>query len=364
MNARAESKVAALPQHSAERLCLSVAQPKIFQLKAVPRALLTLPLLLLTAHCLLPSAYCSGWTRQPSGTMAWLHAVHFIDQNHGWVAGSSGTLLQTSDGGVTWTKTLVNKDDLRDVYFLDERNGWLLAQRDPFKAKSNERLSYLLNTKDGGNTWRPVFLNTPDVNTRFARLVFADAERGWVFGETGVLFATTDGGANWNAQRTATKHLLLGGMVAQNGRGFLVGAGGTILRSGDFGATWQPSSVGAATPARLNAVSVIGNFAWTIGGPNIFRTIDAGHSWLPQQSYSTADLLDIKFIDAQEGWAVGAQGTVLHTVNGGLHWSAQSVQHAPALERLFILDRDHAWAVGFGGTILKLGASNPPYLRS
>ena len=333
------------------RLCFS----------ASPRLLL----ILLTAHYSLLIAHAAPWTRQPSGTMSWLHAVHFIDQNHGWVAGSSGTLLQTSDGGATWKKTVVTKDDLRDVCFFDERTGWLLAQRDPLKTKSNERLSYLLNTTDGGITWRQVFLNTPDVNTRFARLVFSDGQHGWVFGETGVLFATTDGGASWTAQRTATKHLLLGGTVAHNGRGFLVGAGGTILRSDNFGATWQSLTVSSVTPVRLRAVSVIGNFAWTVGGTQVFRTIDAGRNWLPQQSYSTADLFDIKFIDAQEGWAVGAQGTVLHTVNGGQHWSAESVQNAHALERLFILDRNHAWAVGFGGTILKLGAAaNPPELKS
>ena len=320
--------------------------------------------LLFTAHCSLLTAFASAWTRQPSGTMAWLHAVHFIDQNHGWVAGSSGTLLQTSDGGVTWTKTSVTKDDLRDVYFADERNGWLLAQRDPLRTKPNERSSYLLNTKDGGVTWQPVFLNTPDVNTRFARLVFTDAEHGWVFGEVGVLYTTTDGGTHWVQQRTATRYLLLGGAVTNNGRGFLVGAGGTILRSDDFGSTWQSISLRNTRSARLSAVSVIGNFAWTVGGARMFHTIDAGRSWSAQQVNNAADLFDIKFIDAQEGWAVGAQGTVLHTTDGGLHWSVESIQSARGLERLFILDRDHAWIVGFGGTIMKLGAANPPNLRS
>jgi len=323
-------------------------------------------LFLLTAHCSQLTAYCSSWTRQPSGTMSWLHAVNFIDQNRGWVAGSNGALLQTLDGGATWKKisVLATKDDLRDVYFFDEGNGWLLAQRDPFKLKSNERSSYLLNTQDGGITWQRVFLDTPDVNTRFARLVFTDAQHGWVFGEIGVLFATTDGGAHWIPQRTATKHLLLGGTVANNGHGFVVGAGSTILQSHDFGATWQSISLRNVTSARFSAVSVIGNFAWAVGGTQIFRTIDAGRSWSTQPSNANADLFDIKFIDAHEGWAVGAQGTLLHTTDGGVHWSVESIRSVTALERLFILDRNHAWAVGFGGTILKLGAANPPQLKS
>src|SRR5213595_1806426 len=51
------------------------------------------------------SAFASSWTRQPSGTMAWLHAVYFLDQDRGWIAGANGTLLSTVDGGATWTKT-------------------------------------------------------------------------------------------------------------------------------------------------------------------------------------------------------------------------------------------------------------------
>src|SRR4030095_5326486 len=104
----------------------------------------------------------------------------------------------------------------------------------------------------------------------------------------------------------------------------------TILRSNDFGASWQSISLRNATPARFSAVSMIGNFAWTVGGPQIFRTTD-GRSWSAQPSNTSADLYDIKFIDAHEGWAVGAQGTVLHTTDGGLHWSVESIRNALAL---------------------------------
>src|ERR1043166_5450056 len=109
----------------------------------------------LIARCLLPTAYAASWVRQPSGTMAWLHAVYFLDQNRGWVGGSSGAFLQTTDGGVKWSRApFVTKDTLIDIYFADEKIGWLLAQRDPLKLKANERSSYLLNTNDGGVTWR------------------------------------------------------------------------------------------------------------------------------------------------------------------------------------------------------------------
>ena len=93
---------------------------------------------LLTVHCSLLTAKAS-WVRQPAGTMAWLHAVYFLDQNRGWVTGSGGTLLETIDGGQTWRRLLqLTKDNLRDVYFADEKTGWLVAERDALKLKTND----------------------------------------------------------------------------------------------------------------------------------------------------------------------------------------------------------------------------------
>src|SRR5262249_46193413 len=169
--------------------------------------------LLLSAFCLLPSAYGSTWTRQQSGTMAWLRAVYFLDQNRGWAAGSGGTLLETKDSGQTWKNVFAfTKDTLHDVYFANENVGWLVAERDVFKLKTNDDpRSYLLKTEDGGANWQHVFMSGSDANARLLRAVFADSQRGWVFGESGVVFATRDGGAHWFPQVCPTKHLLLGG---------------------------------------------------------------------------------------------------------------------------------------------------------
>jgi photosystem II stability/assembly factor-like uncharacterized protein len=304
--------------------------------------------------------------------MAWLHAVYFLDQDRGWIAGANGTLLSTVDGGATWSKTsVITKDAFTDVYFSDSVHGWLLAQRDLFKLKANERSSYLLNTDDGGITWRQVFLNTEELNARFTRMLFRDQQHGWVFGETGAIFATSDGGEHWMPQRSPTKHLLLGGAFANgafannanNDRGLIVGAGATIMQSDD-GAVWRLSAPRQGESARLNAVTLVGNSAWAVGnGGQIFATADGGRSWFRQHSNVAADLLDVRFIDAREGWAVAGDGTLLHTSDGGLHWGAEAIGNSRGLERLFIIDRNHIWAVGFGGTILRFGETNAPRLK-
>jgi len=325
-------------------------------------------ILLLFAFCFLPSAFASSWTRQPSGTMAWLRSVYFLDQNRGWVAGTGGTLLQTTDGGETWKRLLaLTRDTLHDVYFADENVGWLIAERDLLKLKTNdEPRSYLLKTEDGGFSWRRIFLNNKDINARLVRLVFIDGQQGWVFGESGIIFATHDGGAHWMRQRSPTQHLLLGGAFALDGRGLLVGAGATIVQTSDAGANWQTGIVRDAENARFTAATFIGaNSGWAVGNAGqIFATRDAGRTWFAQRSNVGVDLLDVKFISPAEGWAVGADGLVLHTTDGGARWFAEASNTSHILNRLFFIDRDHGWAVGFGGTILKYSQAAAPQLKN
>jgi photosystem II stability/assembly factor-like uncharacterized protein len=325
-------------------------------------------ILLLFVFGFLPSTFASSWIRRPSGTMAWLRSVYFLDQNRGWVAGSGGTLLRTTDGGESWTKLLpLSRDTLHDVYFADDNVGWLIAERDMLKLKTNdEPRSYLLKTEDGGFSWRRIFLNSKDANARLVRLVFIDSQRGWVFGESGVVFATQDGGAHWMRQSSPTKHLLLGGAFVADGHGLLVGAAATIVQTSDSGASWQNGIVRDAENARFNSASFVGaSFGWAVGnGGQIFATRDAGRTWFAQRSGVEADLLDVKFINPAEGWAVGVDGLVLHTSDGGVHWATESSNSSHALQRVFFVDRDHGWAVGFGGTILKYGQTSAPQLKN
>jgi len=330
------------------------------------RSLLAL-IILLTAHCSLLTVHAATWTRQTSGTMAWLRSVYFLDQNHGWVAGSNGTLLRTTDSGESWKKiAALGRDTLLDVYFASDDVGWLVVERDLLKLKTNdEPRSYLLKTEDGGFSWRRVFLKSADANVRLVRAIFADNQHGWVFGETGIVYATRDGGEHWLRQASPTKHLLLGGAFVDYARVWLVGAGATIVRTSDGGATWQSGVVRNDANVRFTSASFIGeDLGWAVGASgSIFKTIDGGRTWFAQSSNVDADLLDVKFVDAREGWAIGSQGVLLHTNDGGGHWISQTNSTSHALQRLFFLDRNHGWAVGFGGTILRYGEATAPQLK-
>ncbi|MDT7604875.1 MAG: hypothetical protein QOF61_2872, partial [Acidobacteriota bacterium] len=316
------------------------------------------------------AAATGAWSPQASGTMAWLRAVHFVDEQHGWAAGSKGTILSTTDGGRTWrTLARPTEDALRDVFFSDTETGWLVCERSLYAlARMEEARSYLLKTVDGGATWTRVEVTGADAGVVLTRVVFADARRGWALGEMGALYATQDAGATWMRQRVPTQRLLLGASFLDASQGWLVGAGATILQTSDGGTLWRGASVVAEDATRLNAVSFIdARRGWAVGaGGTVLSTANGGRTWLRQQSSTADDLSDVKFFDAAEGWAVGANGTVIHTADGGATWTQVPSGTRHPLERLSFATRARGWAVGFGGTIIAYTPSvtTPPRMKT
>jgi photosystem II stability/assembly factor-like uncharacterized protein len=329
--------------------------------------------LLLFAFCLLfaprTSASNGAWTKQRSGSLAWLHSVFFVNQNRGWAVGSRGTLLLTNDSGKTWQKSNPTEDAIRDVYFNDEQNGWLVCERNIYDLQSNdEPRAYLMKTSDGGEHWNLANTRGADFDGRLMRAMFTRSGRGWAFGEGGSLYTTHDAGNSWIKLQAPTRYLLLGGTFIDENSGWLVGAGATILLTSDGGETWHRSQLPLTTPVRFNATSFVNaRMGWAVGsGGSIYRTMNGGRNWQPQASGNTADLLDVKFLDSFEGWAVGNEGTVLHTTDGGMHWLGERSPTLHPIERIFFTDRSHGWAVGFGGTIISYNPSgriDPPRLR-
>lgn len=288
--------------------------------------------------------------------MAWLHTVYFLNESRGWVAGSNGALLSTTDGGETWT-TLQrpSEDAIRDIYFSDATTGWIVCERDIYKLKTkDEARTYLMKTVDAARTWQRVNLTGTDGDARLVRAIFMEGGlQGWAFGEAGALYSTRDGGVSWSRRPSPTRYLLLGGTFLDKDHGWLVGAGATILQTWDGGETWRAGLVDARD-VRFTSVSFVEpRIGWAVGSAGrIFMTLDGGRTWRAQNSPVQSDLMDVKFLNASEGWAAGTDGVMLHTTDSGIHWTLEQTGTTHPLERLFLVGQNRAWAVGFGGTIL------------
>lgn len=133
----------------------------------------------------------------------------FLNADDGWVvsrplAGGSGTTQLTADvtqdGGQTWKKALVGDPNVlygvavsASISFVDNQRGWILVRR---LSSSNFSVGDLLQTKDGGSTWS--LLPPPPIADP---VVFTDSA-GWLAGGPGgdALYVTRDGGESWSRQ--------------------------------------------------------------------------------------------------------------------------------------------------------------------
>src|SRR5437870_10389986 len=94
-----------------------------------------------------------GWYPQVSGTTNYLGAVSMVNDAVGCAAGASGTILYTTDGGVSWV-IQSNPDSgtityLTGVSFSDASNGTIVG----FRFIDFVSTPRILHTTNGGSNW-------------------------------------------------------------------------------------------------------------------------------------------------------------------------------------------------------------------
>ncbi|MBX3747275.1 MAG: hypothetical protein KF833_18355 [Verrucomicrobiae bacterium] len=271
-----------------------------------------------------------------------LYAVHFADEQRGWVVGDGGVILRTEDGGATWRRQMSGTDaDLRSVSTVDGTNGWAVGWD-----------GIVLRTADGGATWGA---QTSGIRERLLSVAFADGQRGWAVGEAGTILRTEDGGASWREQTSGTKEYLMSVAVADGQRAWAVGGGGTLLRTEDGGENWRVPTSGSGANEEFRSVAMAdGTNGWAVGwGGTILRTEDGGATWRAQTSGTRERLVSAVVAEGRRGWAMGQGGTILRTEDGGATWWAQTAGPREDLESVALADGQRGWAVGRGGTILR-----------
>lgn len=122
---------------------------------------------------------------------------------------------------------------------------------------------------------------------------------------------------------------------------FAVGEHGIVLRGDDAG---QWSQLATPTRVALTSVASADGELWVAGHSGvILRSSDNGDTWTRQridiwnpesiEPSQGAPILDLLFVDASNGFAVGAFSTLLRTTDGGQSWVALSLKGgAPAAE--------------------------------
>lgn len=163
------------------------------------------------------------------------------------------------------------------------------------------------------------------------------------------------------AKPLASKALLLD--LARTSAGlFAVGEHGIALR-GDGVGPWTQLSV--PTRVALTSIASADGELWAAGHSGvILRSSDNGDTWTRQrvdvwspesfEPQQGAPILDLLFVDASTGFAVGAFSTLLRTTDGGQTWTALSLKGeapaaAPAADEAEALDE--AMAIDDSGVL-------------
>jgi photosystem II stability/assembly factor-like uncharacterized protein len=219
-----------------------------------------------------------------SGTNEKLNAVRMPNnyyQNILAVVGNNGTVLVSSNTGLTWMKkNSVTAKNLKGV----DHNYFLFAVGDEGTILyANEIITGNLVMRNSGT------------NRNL----------------TGV-----------SMSRLNNQHLIV------------VGDKGTILRSTDTGFNWANVSI-PDTSFDFNAISqqgvyYTGDIFVAVGsGGRIYKTTDVGDTWQQKISGTTSNLRSVSFVSQDSGVVVGDNGTILFTTNGGDTWFTDAAFISP-----------------------------------
>lgn len=271
-----------------------------------------------------------------------LRNVYFVDSRRGWVIGDGGTILATHNGGKSWVLQPSGVTvTLWDIYFLSPQLGWIVGDD-----------GLILKTSNGGKQWVQL---TTNATQNLSGIHFISPQRGWAVGEDGVILTTFDGGQTWVGQNSTVNFRLEGGVFFVNERvGWVAGNSNQVLQTTDGGQTWNVIRVGGESSPGFRGGLYFAdeNQGWLVGESSIYATGDGGRTWTQQFSDTNEYLWAVSFSSTQQGWVTGNNGLILATVNGGQTWTRQSSGISSQISGIAAVSSQQAWAVSREGTIL------------
>ena len=128
--------------------------------------------------------------------------------------------------------------------------------------------------------------------------------------------------------RQTMSRLLLTDATRFGNRVVAVGDRGYIVFSDNNGESWQRGKTPANTPLLTAVYFLDAQTGWAVGHDStILTSTDQGASW--SKAFSAADeqkpLMDITFVDTNTGFAVGAYGAFYATSDGGKTWTSRKL---------------------------------------
>jgi len=290
----------------------------------------------------------SNWeqvTDLPMGATLYDMDFDSKDPNHGWIVGSKGTFLETTDAGKTWVpRSFVDLDPDEEVTYRFERvsfkdgEGWIIGKP-----------PILLHTQDAGKSWERIPLS-PKLPGEPSTVFATGPSSAEMTTSTGAVYKTTNAGRNWKAQVKETIDATLNRISASGvqGASYFTGSIISVVRDeitgaylavssrGNFFLTWVPGE-DYWVPHNRGTSRRIQNMGFVKGdnAKGVWMSLNGGLLQVsePAQDLSSSDnqfkfadskirsggygILDVCWKDEEEVWAVGGGGSMFVSKDGG-----------------------------------------------
>lgn len=281
----------------------------------------------------------SEWKLFKTDTDNNLNSITFLDDYKGFIAGDSGIIMQTLDGGNNWKKIKSQYSNSFNSICSNDNKLFLIGA-DGFIG--------ILNISS--NQIKKINSNTSEV---LFKIYFNDINNGFIVGSNGLILKTYDGGMTWQTIACDVKENLFSLSFADSKNGIIVGWKGTILKTNDAGITWQKQNVNFNS--YLKDVLFVNEFLGIIvgGEGKIFRTENGGEDWDEIEIGSNSGLFKVSFDNNGEGIVLSNKGEVFISNDAGKTWTKTSVGQPIILNDIKQLNSDNFIIACNGGNIFK-----------
>ncbi|MBM2816986.1 MAG: Por secretion system C-terminal sorting protein [Ignavibacteria bacterium] len=285
-------------------------------------------------------------------------SIYFDNEKEGWLTESSGAILRSIDGGESFFVIDSVARSLRCIRFIDYKEGWAVGA-----TRTVPLRGLVLHTVNAGYDWEDI--SPPDCeNIYFYKVQFLNRNLGWVAGDSGRIYKTTDGGNNWKRQNSKINLWIYNFQFTDSLNGNAIGQNGFVIRTTDGGENWKlldpginrnfyglfflslnvgifagesnimfgtvfaPGTPGDAliyesTQDKFWSVYLINkNRGYASGTNQIWvGTHDKSNyipdKWVKQKVTGYDFMLDMCFINEDIGWVTGEYGNIMKTTTGG-----------------------------------------------
>ncbi len=311
-----------------------------------------------------------NWTWQnplPQGND--LFQVNAIDENLTYTIGNGGTVMKSSDGGITWTilSTGTTKN-LRQADFLQNGlTGYAVGYAQGVG-------SFIIKTCEGGINWQNLNFNQIYY---LSSIDFIDEQTGFVGGsigsESNFIFKTIDGGLNWSQSDSLAEGIIAIKFPFDNLTGFASGhhngtGNNSIYKTTDGGTSWVLKSIPVlAAFGDIKSICFVTNqIGYAAGNRTILKTTDFGETWFSVNT-GTESFKSICFPENETtGYVVGDFNTALKTTDGGSTWQIlnTNVTATHFYNSVEFVNNQLGFIVGTNGIILKTTDAGLNWLNS